>query len=366
MLQVEGLAKSYATRDGTVQAVRGVSFEIPPGRFFTLLGPSGCGKTTTLRCVAGLERPGAGRITMNGAVLADAADGTFVPAFRRDIGMVFQSYAIWPHMNVFDNVAYPLRVRRPRPPRDALRARVMETLRLVGMDGLAERMATKLSGGQQQRVAFARAIVSEPKLLLLDEPLSNLDVKLREQMRFELQELVGRVAITTLYVTHDQSEALAMSDTIAVMSDGVIAQCDAPRAIYQRPANAFVASFLGAANVLEATILERHGRRALAAIDGGAGVVRVDLSADLGSAQRIRIAFRPEAAMLRLADVGTSGIGGVVVRVNFQGASTECHVDTGGRTIRALLPPSIEVRPGAQAWIELDPTLCVVYALDRP
>jgi iron(III) transport system ATP-binding protein len=263
-------------------------------------------------------------------------------------------------------VAYPLRVRRPRPPRDALRARVMETLRLVGMDGLAQRMATKLSGGQQQRVAFARAIVSEPKLLLLDEPLSNLDVKLREQMRFELQELVGRVAITTLYVTHDQSEALAMSDTIAVMSDGVIAQCDAPRAIYQRPANAFVASFLGAANVLRATILERNGNHARAAVDGGAGAIRVDLPADLGPAQRIQVVFRPEAAMLRLADVGTRGIGGVVVRVNFQGASTECHVDIGGRMIRALLPPSIEVRPGAQVWIELDPTLCVVYALDPP
>jgi ABC-type Fe3+/spermidine/putrescine transport system ATPase subunit len=364
MLKVEGLEKSYATRDGVVQAVRGVSFAIPHGKFFTLLGPSGCGKTTTLRCVAGLERPSAGRITMGDGVLADAASGTFVPAFRRDIGMVFQSYAIWPHMNVFDNVAYPLRVRRPRPPREELRARVMETLRLVGMDALAQRVATRLSGGQQQRVAFARAIVNEPKLLLLDEPLSNLDVRLREQMRFELQELVGRVAITTLYVTHDQAEALAMSDTIAVMCEGVIAQCDAPRAIYRHPANAFVASFLGAANVLEATILERHGERALAAVDGGAGVITVHCPADLGPAQRIRVVFRPEAALLRLSDVGTSGIAGVVARVNFQGATTECHVDIGGRTVRALVPPSIEVGPGARAWIELDPTHCVVYALD--
>jgi ABC-type Fe3+/spermidine/putrescine transport system ATPase subunit len=242
----------------------------------------------------------------------------------------------------------------------------MATLRLVGMDGLAERMATKLSGGQQQRVAFARAIVNEPKLLLLDEPLSNLDVKLREQMRLELQELVSRVAITTLYVTHDQSEALAMSDTIAVMSDGAIAQCDAPRAIYQRPANAFVASFLGAANVLQATVVERHGDRATAAVDGRAGVIRVQLPSDVGAAQRIRVVFRPEAVILRLSEVGTTGIGGVVARVNFQGASTECHVDIGGRIIRALLPPSSDVRPGAQAWIELDPTLCVVYALDQP
>ena len=303
---------------------------------------------------------------MGDAVLADAANDTFVPAFRRDIGMVFQSYAIWPHMNVFDNVAYPLQVRRPRPPRDKVRERVMETLRLVGMDGLAQRMATKLSGGQQQRVAFARAIVNEPKLLLLDEPLSNLDVKLREQMRFELQELVGRVAITTLYVTHDQSEALAMSDTIAVMSDGVIAQCDAPRAIYQRPANAFVASFLGAANVLQATIVERSGNHARAAVDGDASVIAVDLPAGLGPAQRIRVVFRPEAAVLRLSPREANCIGGAVVRINFQGASTECHVDVGGRTIRALLPPSIEVRPGAKVWIDLDPARCVVYALDQP
>src|SRR5215831_12280139 len=365
MLTVEGLVRSYMTPDGVVTAVDGVSFEVPQGAFFTLLGPSGCGKTTTLRCVAGLEQPTAGRIVINGTVVADPDRGVFVPAFRRDVGMVFQSYAIWPHMNVLDNVAYPIEVRKPRPPKNEIRERAMDALRLVGMDALAERMATKLSGGQQQRVAFARAIVNEPKLLLLDEPLSNLDVKLREQMRFELQELVGRVAITTLYVTHDQSEALAMSDTIAVMSDGAIAQCDAPRAIYQRPANAFVASFLGAANVLKATIVERHGDRALAAVDGGAGMIKVQLPSDLGAAQRIRVVFRPEAVILRLSDVGTTGIGGVVARVNFQGASTECHVDIGGRTIRALLPPSIEVRPGAQAWIELDPKLCVVYALDQ-
>jgi iron(III) transport system ATP-binding protein len=206
MLKVEGLERAYTTRDGIVHAVRGVSFEVPQGAFFTLLGPSGCGKTTTLRCVAGLEQPNAGRIIMGGTVLADPARNVFVPAYRRNLGMVFQSYAIWPHMNVLDNVAYPLRVRSPRPGKGKIRERAMDALRLVGMDAIAQRSATKLSGGQQQRVAFARAIVSHPKLLLLDEPLSNLDAKLREQMRFELQELVRRLAITTLYVTHDQSE----------------------------------------------------------------------------------------------------------------------------------------------------------------
>src|SRR5471032_852649 len=238
MLKVEGLVKAYATPEGPVQAVKGVSFDVPQGAFFTLLGPSGCGKTTTLRCVAGLEQPSGGTISIAGTVVADAARGIHVPAYRRDIGMVFQSYAIWPHMDVFGNVAYPLRVRKPRPPRGEIQERVMEALRLVGMAAMARRSATKLSGGQQQRVAFARALVRHPKLLLLDEPLSNLDAKLREQMRFELQELVARVAITTLYVTHDQSEALAMSDTVAVMSDGIIAQSGRPREVYTKPRNA--------------------------------------------------------------------------------------------------------------------------------
>jgi ABC-type polar amino acid transport system ATPase subunit len=243
MLQVEGLAKSYATRDGTVQAVRGVSFEIPPGRFFTLLGPSGCGKTTTLRCVAGLERPSAGRITMNGAVLADAADGTFVPAFRRDIGMVFQSYAIWPHMNVFDNVAYPLRVRRPRPPRDALRARVMETLRLVGMDGLAERMATKLSGGQQQRVAFAPALAMNPKVMLFDEPTSALDPEMINEV-LDVMVSLAQEGMTMIVVTHEMGFARKAADRVVFMADGQIVEEATPEEFFTNPQSARAKDFL--------------------------------------------------------------------------------------------------------------------------
>src|SRR5690349_2464220 len=244
MLRVEALEKSYATRDGTVQAVRGVSFEIPPGRFFTLLGPSGCGKTTTLRCVAGLERPSAGRITMNGAVLADAADDTFVPAFRRDIGMVFQSYAIWPHMSVFTNVAYPLEVRR-RPSAE-VRERALAALRLVQMEHLAERPATALSGGQQQRVAIARALVFQPRVLQ------------------------QRLGITTIYVTHDQEEAMVLSDEIAVMHEGRVLQTAAPEALYARPANRTVAAFFGAPNLLAAKTREvrRGADAALARVEG--------------------------------------------------------------------------------------------------
>src|SRR5262249_33546063 len=211
MLTVRGLTKTFATADGGFQALKGIEFDIPAGGFYTLLGESGCGKSTTLRCVAGLEEPDAGSIAIGGQVVTDVERGIQAPAFDRDIGLVFQSYAIWPHMDVFGNVAYPLRVQRPKLAAGDIKARVMEALRLVGMEGFAARQATKLSGGQQQRVAFARALVRRPKLLLLDEPLSNLDAKLREQMRFELQELIARTGVTTLYVTHDQSRPLALS-----------------------------------------------------------------------------------------------------------------------------------------------------------
>jgi iron(III) transport system ATP-binding protein len=362
MLKVEGLERSYATPDGLVHAVKGVSFEIPSGSFYTLLGPSGCGKTTTLRCVAGLEQPTAGRITIGGTVVAQPDNDIFVPAFKRDVGMVFQSYAIWPHMNVLENVSYPLVVRKPRPPKSEIKDRAMEALRLVGMDALANRSATKLSGGQQQRVAFARAIVRHPKVLLLDEPLSNLDAKLREQMRYELQELVARVAITTLYVTHDQSEALAMSDNVAVMSEGLISQAGAPRTVYDRPANEFVAGFLGGANFLAATVTEDGGGNGLAVFDGDAGSVRIALPAGIRKGDRVNIVFRPEDAALRFA-AGNNGnqVHASVARLSFQGGLTECHLKVGNALVRSMLHPSIEADVGADAWIDLNPARCTVY-----
>src|SRR5438876_8807945 len=243
MLQVTMLRKTFTTERGGVRAVEDVSFTVEEGRFFTLLGPSGCGKTTTLRCVAGLERPEAGTIRLDDAVLS--GPGRFMPTYARDIGMVFQSYAIWPHMTVFDNVAFPLRVARTRPTLLEIRQRVSQALATVRLEGLQDRAATKLSGGQQQRLALARALVREPKLLLLDEPLSNLDAKLREQMRMELRQLQRTLRLTTLYVTHDQVEALAMSNVVAVMHQGRIMQTGAPREIYERPANRFVAEFIG-------------------------------------------------------------------------------------------------------------------------
>src|SRR5579885_3417366 len=217
MITVRGLVKRFETKEATRNVVNGLEFEIPEGKLFTLLGPSGCGKTTTLRMIAGLERPSDGEILLDGKVVYSRSQNVFVPANKRPIGMVFQSYAIWPHMTVFENVAFPLRVSKQRIPRSEISRRVEEALALVQLAGYGGRMATQLSGGQQQRLALARALVREPKLLLLDEPLSNLDAKLREHMRAELREIQRRLGVTTIYVTHDQAEAMALRNRIALM-----------------------------------------------------------------------------------------------------------------------------------------------------
>jgi len=233
MLSVAGLYTEYPGAHGqAVKAAQDVSFEVPSGKLFALLGPSGCGKTTTLRSIAGLERAKAGEVIADGRVVLSTAQGIFVPPNQRNFGMVFQSYAIWPHMNVFQNVAFPLQVRRNKPSHKEIAGKVERVLAAVQLDHLAERDATKLSGGQQQRLALARALVMEPQLLLLDEPLSNLDSKLRFAMRFELKRMQRELNLTTIYVTHDQGEALALSHEIAVMNDGRIVQIGSPRDIY--------------------------------------------------------------------------------------------------------------------------------------
>lgn len=260
-LVVEDLRKDYhrvgrRPGEGDKPALDGVSLAIEDGAFFTLLGPSGCGKTTLLRCIAGLEIPDDGEIRLGDRVLFSSARGINVPPNRRDLGMVFQSYAIWPHMDVSENVAYPLTVRGRRGTysRADIDRRVAELLDVIQIAHLAERKATMLSGGQQQRLAVARALVMEPPVLLLDEPLSNLDTRLREDLRVELTRIQEQLGVTSIYVTHDQSEALAMSSSLAVMRDGVIEQRGTPEELYDYPRTRFAASFLGAANLIEARV----------------------------------------------------------------------------------------------------------------
>ena len=245
-IQVTDLLKTFA--GGSVRAVDEINFSVPTGSVLTLLGPSGCGKTTTMRSIAGLEKPDGGSIQIGDRVVYSVPQRINLRPNQRKVGMVFQSYAIWPHMTVFDNVAYPLKGNADKA---TIKERSMRALELVGLDHLASRRAPNLSGGQQQRVALARALVAQPEVLLLDEPLSNLDAKLRDQMRKEIRELQQRLEITTLYVTHDQSEALAISDFVAVMSQGSIVDFGEPERIYSRPASRSVAEFIGMANVVE-------------------------------------------------------------------------------------------------------------------
>jgi ABC-type Fe3+/spermidine/putrescine transport system ATPase subunit len=247
-VEVSGLAKRF----GEVSAVDGVSFAVRKGEMLVLLGPSGCGKTTILRCLAGLEEPEAGEIRVDGELVTAPRQGILVPPHRRRIGMVFQSYAIWPHLTVFENVAFPLRVRRV--PAATVREQAIETLALVGLAGLEDRNATRLSGGQQQRLALARALVFRPRLLLFDEPLSNLDAKLRERMRVELLRLQREVGITAVYVTHDQEEAMTLGDRLVVMHRGRVVQDGDARTLYLRPADPFVADFIGVTNLLRARL----------------------------------------------------------------------------------------------------------------
>jgi len=330
-VELAGLNKSF----GEERAVRDVNLAVARGEFVTLLGPSGCGKTTTLRCIAGLERPDTGEIRIDGNIVTAPGRGIHLDPEERDIGMVFQSYAVWPHMTVFDNVAYGLRVRRVGSAE--LKARTTKALELVGLGHLSDRYATKLSGGQRQRVALARAIAYEPKVILFDEPLSNLDAKLREQMRVELVRLQHEVGITSIYVTHDQSEALVMSDRVVVMDKGVIQQIGDPETIYARPANTFVANFIGVANLLEGKLVSRKGEVSELDIAVGDGQAPLRLNAIGGDGaspgQRIVLSLRPEDIALHLQrpapESGVNLMEAEVIDTVYLGNFLDCRVRVG-------------------------------------
>ena len=348
---LEAIAKHF----GPVRAVDDVSLTVADGRLLTLLGPSGCGKTTTLRMIAGLEQNDAGRIVIGDRVVSDGARGLFVPPERREIGMVFQSYAIWPHMTVAANVGYPLEVRHL--PRADVRARVIDALRLMQMEHLAERPATALSGGQQQRVAIARALVFQPRVLLMDEPLSNLDAQLREQMRLEIRALQQRLAITTVYVTHDQEEAMVLSDEIAVMHEGRVLQAAAPEIMYARPASRAVAAFFGTPNLLPAKVREvrREGDEILARVDGEGWEGWCAAPANVQAGDAVTVIARPEIIRLG-AERPRTGIvwTGVVRQRIFRGARNVYAIESGALRVIVDAPPDQTVREGTTVTLTVD------------
>jgi iron(III) transport system ATP-binding protein len=363
MLSIDNLHKSFQAAGGTdVRAVDGVSLSIPAGRLLTLLGPSGCGKTTTLRCIAGLERPDSGRIVIGEQTVFDSAKGIFVPPSDRGIGMVFQSYAIWPHMSVFENVAFPLRVARNRRYLAAeIRDKVAHALEMVRLGGFERRSATQLSGGQQQRLALARGLVHEPRILLLDEPLSNLDAKLREQMRFELKHLQRSLRITTVYVTHDQSEALALSDEIAVFNAGRIAQRGAPQDIYSQPATRFVADFIGSANFFPGKVEREADPDGMVAVATAHGVFRCRFADKVHAGAQVVVTARPEDLMLYLAPPGDgmNALAGTVAGRVFLGDVIDYVVDIGDAELRIRARPEHDFRVRQSVHIGVAPQKCV-------
>ena len=353
-----------------VLAVNDVSFEVKEGELFTLLGPSGCGKTTTLRAIAGLDMPDSGRIAVGDRVLFERG-GTgrprTVPANQRGLGMVFQSYAIWPHMTVFANVAFPLEVRSraTRPSKKEISERVDRVLTTMELDHLADRQATKLSGGQQQRLALARALVIEPPLLLLDEPLSNLDAKLRESLRYELKRLQRDLGITSIYVTHDQIEALALSTQIAVMRAGEVVQLGKPREIYDNPNNRFVAEFIGTSNFLHGTVRERRGDQYEVMTVGGP--LSLSSQAQVPQGSDVIVSIRPEALSLSadLARVGQPNVWEGVVRTRaFLGDAVDHIVAVGDQELRTRGNPSVSIEAGVRVELHLDPSKLSLVPVD--
>jgi iron(III) transport system ATP-binding protein len=358
MVQIEALEKYFGEDKERVHVLKGISLNIPEGSLYTFLGPSGCGKTTTLRCVAGLERPDGGRISIGGQTVFASGERVYVPTNKRPIGMVFQSYAIWPHMTVFENVAYPLTIQRRR--KDEIKRRVGDVLKIVGLDGLEDRPAPKLSGGQQQRVAFARALVNEPKVMLLDEPLSNLDAKLRVQMRSEIKALQRRTNITTIFVTHDQSEALAISDQIAVMHAGKLIEVGSPHQLYTRPKRKFTATFLGLTNLIEGKVLDIDGDSRPGKMETKRGILSFVPSTNLKKDQPAVISIRPENIPLHKdKPQGLENIvDGTVKEAVFMGDAYHCKVAVGDDLLAVHTHPFNSVSPGDKVYLHLDPKSC--------
>ena len=346
-VKVDGISKRYLHRvKGEIYAARDVRLDVPPGEFLTLLGPSGCGKTTTLRMIAGFEAPDGGRIRFDGQ------DVTHLPANQRNIGFVFQNYALFPHLSVFENVAYGLRVRGL--PADVAARRVGDVLALVGLAGYEQQFSAQLSGGEQQRVALARAIVIEPRVLLFDEPLSNLDAKLRVQMRQEIRALQRRLGITTVYVTHDQEEAMAVSDRIVVMDHGSVVQEGTAEDLYYRPASQFVAGFIGRVNLIAGTATRTpDGRPGVAAL--GTVIAAANLPGGLVLGDAVQLLLRPEALAIA-RDGEPTALRATVVSCTFLGEKVEYLLRCAGeilQSVRYNAGPAEVVPEGAEVWLRV-------------
>jgi iron(III) transport system ATP-binding protein len=365
MIKLTGLTKRYPGRSVTANAVDGIDLEIPEGKLVTLLGPSGCGKTTTLRLIAGLERADRGVIEIGGQVVSDPERRIFIGAHRRPIGIVFQSYAIWPHMTVIDNVMFPLRVNRPRPKKSAARERAMQALDLVGLADLAERPAPALSGGQQQRVALARALVREPKVLLLDEPLSNLDKGLRGRMRDEIRAVQQRLGITTVFVTHDQDEALAVSDDVVVMNGGHVIERGLPQAIYTYPQDMFTARFLGVSNSLDGVVdsVDAEG----ATVVFGSRSMRCRNSGTARAGERVSVFMRPESFRLSRRQHSDNAWRGTIEFSIYHGDCWDYHVRLDDDLLKVrVYQEKVGLAHGDAVFLEPDSDSAIVMSGNKP
>ncbi|MEO3993974.1 MAG: ABC transporter ATP-binding protein [Desulfurococcaceae archaeon TW002] len=344
--------RKVSKKFGNVHAARDIELSISKGEFFTLLGPSGCGKTTALRIIAGFEYPDSGH------VFFDDEDVTYTKPYERSTAMVFQNYALWPHMSVFDNIAYGLKIKKL--PKEEIRRRVLEVLDLVGLRGLENRYPLQLSGGQQQRVALARALVVEPRVLLLDEPLSNLDAKLRVRMREEIKRIQRTLSITTIYVTHDQEEAMSISDRVAIMNQGRILQVGTPQDIYFRPKNLFVATFIGKSTLLHGTAIKKDTDHVLVDIGDGIRILGKpmgDLAPKEGN--EVILVIKPEDFLVEPPHEPHNVIEGVVEFSMFLGSFTQLRMSVANQNLKVFVDPKKEVKPGDRfvVYVKIDDVL---------
>lgn len=367
MLTVEAIRKSFKTKTETVTAVAGVGFNVDTGRMLTLLGPSGCGKTSTLRCIAGLERADSGKIVIDGATLFDGSADIFVPANKRGMGMVFQSYAIWPHMSVYENVAYALNGKGYRS--GEVKRLAYEALARVQLENYADRPATRLSGGQQQRVAIARALAGHPKAILFDEPLSNLDTQLRADMRTEIRRLQQEIGMTALYVTHDQAEALAISDHIIIMRKGEVIEQGGPVEIYRRPKHIFTASFIGQSNLIGGKVLSVDPSTRIAAVDTDFGLLRgFDPNGNLRAGEQVMLCIRPEDLSMPTTPQSKDSpnmISGTVLVSVFLGSVVEADLMCGETRIKCEFGRYADVARGKQLSLTFAPEAAVVLRAEQ-